>query len=174
MQNNSELLCSPPKQRGTSASLLLSFMFSFHPPRARTASLMHDPIARHCGGIQHQPTTRSIKYGGMAFKVMLNAPDTGGGRASQGEREQAMRLSSEKWRRQVRSTWEGKGWEELLGGILHPSDHNTAAEAQEREGWTSDVHRCVFWVCVCVGVRVFRLWIFGWHVTWLQVTFHPD
>ena len=88
MQNNSELLCSPPKQRGTSASLLLSFMFSFHPPRARTASLMHDPIARHCGGIQHQPTTRSIKYGGMAFKVMLNAPDTGG-RASEPGRERA-------------------------------------------------------------------------------------
>ena len=58
-----------------------SFIFSFHPPPPapvpKLTSLMHEPIARHCGGIQHQPTTCSIKYGGMAFKAMLNAPDMG-------------------------------------------------------------------------------------------------
>jgi len=49
---------------------------------------MHEPIARHCAGVQPQPTKCSIKYGGMAFKAMLNAPDMG-----ERERERAGRAA---------------------------------------------------------------------------------
>lgn len=75
-------------------------------PRPKLTSLMHEPIARHCGGIQHQPTTCSIKYGGMAFKAMLNAPDMGRERAGRA----AFVRKGEESEKHVR--------EELLGGIL--------------------------------------------------------
>lgn len=54
----------------------LSFLLGPRVPKL--TSLMHDLIARRCGGFWPQPTTPSIKYGTVAFKAMLNVPDTWG------------------------------------------------------------------------------------------------
>lgn len=90
MQNNDDFYTVHQKLEKHTPPPPLSYFSSHLPPAPvpKLTSLMHDPIAWHCGGIQHQPTTCSIKYGGMAFKAMLNAPDMG-----ERERERAGRAA---------------------------------------------------------------------------------
>jgi len=57
--------------------MFYTFSPSLSSARPKLTSLIHEAFAKHCGGLQHQPTKCSIKYGGMAFKAMLNAPDIG-------------------------------------------------------------------------------------------------
>lgn len=63
----------PPSSFSVFFSILLG------PRVPKLTSLMHDLIVRRCGGFWPQPTRPSIKYGTVAFKAMLNVPDTRGG-----------------------------------------------------------------------------------------------
>lgn len=78
MQNKNFCTAFQPGEKHALASLIffcfLSILLGLRVPKL--TSLMHDLIVRHCGGFWPQPTTPSIKYGTVAFKAMLNVPDT--------------------------------------------------------------------------------------------------
>lgn len=82
MQNKNFCTVLQNREKHAPASLIffcfLSILLSPRVPKL--TSLMHDLIARRCGGFWPQPTTPSIKYGTVAFKAMLNVPDTWGER----------------------------------------------------------------------------------------------
>lgn len=78
MQNQTFCTAFQPREKHSLASLIF-FCFLpilLGPAVPKLPSLMHDLIGRHCGGFWPQPTTPSIKYGTVAFKAMLNVPDT--------------------------------------------------------------------------------------------------
>lgn len=80
MQNKNFCTVLQNREKHAPASLIfLCFLSILLGPRVpKLTSLMHDLIARRCGGFWPQPTTPSIKYGTVAFKAMLNVADTWG------------------------------------------------------------------------------------------------
>lgn len=168
---------STKTERKTHASPSSSFLYFFsillllRPLVPKLTSLMHEPIATHCGGIQHQPTTCSIKYGGVAFKAMLNAPDMG---REEGEREQDVQLLSESWGKRGWGAHErgerlrGNCWEEYCNFQII-----TLPLWLQSDGGRLVAHTDLACVCVWVSARVCFL---GWRVVWFNavVAFHPD